>query len=306
MANRLPLEKQKLCLRLLVEGNSIRGTARIVGVDKDTVCKLILTFGRAAQNLLDEKLKGLTLDHLECDEIWSYVGKKQSRLTVDEKAERGDIGDMYLFTAVDAKTKLIPAFLVGKRSADNCRRFMQQLASRLVMPKPGAGDAHHFAPAQQVFITQISTDGFAGYPEAVDLAFGGHARFGTFIKEYKNANMSYTPSEMVGTKRKGITGISEFQSRSICTSHVERNNGTIRSFCKRFCRLTNAFSKKLEHHEAACALFVAYYNFCWRTRHTDYSGKRGKLRSTAAMMAGITDMLWSFDDLFGELLNYGA
>lgn len=304
MANKLPRETKKLCLRLLTEGNSIRGTARIAGVDKDTVCKLILDFGGCAQRFLDDVLNGLELEHLECDEIWSYVGKKQARLTVDEKAERGDIGDVYLFTAVDAKTKLIPAFLVGKRSADNCRRFMKQLASRLVMPKPGAGDAHGYVAARQVFITQISTDGFPGYPEAVDLAFGGHARFGTIIKEYKNATMTYTPSEMVGTKKTGIVGIDKFQERTICTSHVERNNGTIRSFCKRFCRLTNAFSKKLEHHEAACALFVAYYNFVWRTRHADNSGKGGKLRSTAAMMAGLTDHLWSFDELFEMLCNY--
>src|SRR3989337_1276582 len=150
MANRLSQDKQKLCLRLLTEGNSVRATGRIANVDKETVCKLILAFGQAAQNVLDERLTGLSLDHLECDEIWSYVGKKQARLTVEEKAERGDIGDVYLFTAVDQKTKLIPAFLVGKRSADNCRRFMRQLASRLVLPKPGAGDAHAYAPARQV------------------------------------------------------------------------------------------------------------------------------------------------------------
>lgn len=304
MANRLPLEKKKLCLRLLTEGNSIRGTARIADVDKDTVCKLILDFGRAAQNFLDERLTGLTLDHLECDEIWSYVGKKQSRLTINERAESAELGDVYLFTAVDAKTKLIAGFLVGKRSADNCRRFMRQLADRLVIPKPGAGDAHAYTAARQVFITQISTDGFPGYPEAVDMAFGGHAKYGQIIKEYRSNTMAYTPSEMVGTKRRGIVGINKFQTKTICTSHVERNNGTIRSFCKRFCRLTNAFSKKLEHHEAACALFVAYYNFVWRTRHADNSGKPGKLRTTAAMMAKVTDHLWSFDELFETLLNY--
>lgn len=304
MANRISTETRKLILRLLCEGNSIRSVSRVTGCHKTTVGRVILDFGRSAKVFLDEELKGLTLEHLECDEIWSYVLKKQARLTVEEKAERGDIGDMYLFTAIDQKTKLIPTFLVGKRSADNCRRFMVDLAKRLVLPKPGAGDAHAYQPARQVFITQISTDGFAAYPEAVDLAFGGHARFGVIIKEYRNANMDYTPSEMIGTKRTGYVGITKYQERTICTSHVERNNGTLRTFIKRFTRLTNAFSKKLECHEAAIATFIAYYNFVWRTRNTDRSGKAGKLRPTAAMMAGVTDHLWSFDEFYETVCRY--
>ena len=115
--------------------------------------------------------------------------------------------------------------------------------------------------------------------------------------------MDYTPSEMIGTKRKVISGnVTPF---TICTSHVERNNGTIRTFIKRFSRLTNASSKKLENHEAAIAMFIAYYNFVWRTRHSDKSGKPGKLRPTAAMMAKVTDKLWSFADLYNEVIQYG-
>lgn len=303
MANVLPHETRRLILRLLCEGNSIRSVSRVTGCHKGTISKVIVRFGNACKNFLDETLRNLELHHLECDEIWSYVAKKQARLTVEEKAERGDIGDVYLWTALDASTKLIASFAIGKRSADNARRFMVDLASRLVMPKPGAGDAHAYEPAKQIFITQISTDGFPGYPEAVDLAFGGHARFGTIIKEYKNAAMAYTPSEMVGTKRNMINGIRN--PLTICTSHVERNNGTIRTFVKRFARLTNAFSKKLENHAAACALFVAYYNFVWRTRHTDQSGKPGKLRPTAAMMAKVTDHLWTFEEFYEAVINYG-
>lgn len=305
MANVLSHDKRKMVLRMLCEGCSIRSTMRMTGVEKKTIGRLILMFGQACATFLDDRLRGLTLEHLECDEIWSYVGKKQSRLTVDERAERHDIGDVYLWTAVDATTKLIPAFVVGKRSADNARRFMVDLASRLVFPKAGEGDAHAFKPEHRVYITQISTDGFNAYPEAVDLAFGGKARFGTIIKEYKNASMTYTPSEMVGTKRTAFRGISEGQKRTICTSHVERNNGTIRTFMKRFARLTNAFSKKLENHEAAIAMFIAYYNFVWRTRYSDQSGKSGRLRPTAAMMAKVVPDLWNFDRLYNEVIQYG-
>jgi hypothetical protein len=123
--------------------------------------------------------------------------------------------------------------------------------------------------------------------------------------------MDYTPSEMIGAERRGIVGIAEREERSICTSHVERNNGTIRTFIKRFARLTNAFSKKLENHEAACAMFVAYYNFVWRTRRKDKRNKDdkqampGKLRPTAAMMAKVTDHLWTFDELYNTVIQYG-
>ena len=114
--------------------------------------------------------------------------------------------------------------------------------------------------------------------------------------------MDYTPSEMVSTKRRPLSG--RITPRSICTSHVERNNGTIRTFMKRFARLTYAFSKKLEHHEAACAMFVGFYNFVWRTRHTDQSGKSGQLRPTPAMMAGVTKKLWWFCDFYNEVIHY--
>ena len=162
---------------------------------------------------------------------------------------------------------------------------------RLVRPNtsPHASDAHAFRPGHYPYITQISTDGFTAYPEAVDLAFGPFARFGTIIKEYKNATMTYTPSEMVGTKRRGVQGINEHEMDGICTSHVERNNLTIRTFMKRFTRLALGFSKKLENLEAAVALHIAYYNFCWRP---------GKLRVTPAMAAGVVSDLWRMEDLY--------
>ncbi len=245
-------------------------------------------------------MTGLRLTHLQFDEQWTYVAKKQSRLTMDERAERADVGDVYLWTCIDQRTKLLPSFMIGKRSADNARRFMMDVAGRLVFPNAHASDQHAFGAGGYTPICQVSTDGFAGYPEAVDLAFGPYVRYGVIIKEYKNANMIYTPSEMVGTKRTGIRGISGRDQRSITTSHVERLNGTQRLFLKRLNRLTLCFSKKLENLEAAFAMFAASYNYCWQTR---MKGKSGKKRPTAAMMAGLAGHVWSFDELFAAVLN---
>jgi len=284
----MSIEKRNTILRLLVEGNSIRSTCRLMQTCIPSVLRQLLWAGDHCAEVMDRSFRGLTLNHLECDEIWTFVGKKQSRLTMTERAERGDIGDVYLWTALDQDTKLIPSFVVGKRSADMARRLMVDLSQRLVRPLASASDARDFKPTSYQYITQISTDGFAAYPEAVDLAFGPYVKYGTIVKEYKNAVMNYTPSEMVGTKRRGITGINRGQERTICTSHVERNNLTIRTFMKRFTRLALGFSKKFANLEAAINLHMAYYNFCWRP---------GKMRITPAMAAGVTERLWSFDDL---------
>lgn len=299
MPNILPREKKIEVLRHLVEGNTLRSTSRLTGVHRTTIQNLLVSFGSRCAEFMDRTLRGLTLDHIEVDEIWTFVAKKQSRLTIDERAERSDVGDVYVWYGVDTETKLAPSFIVGKRNADNARRLMVDLRSRLARnPNPHASDAHAYRPEGYTPITQISTDGFAPYPEAVDLAFGPYVKFGTIVKDYKNANMPYTPSEMVGTKRRGVYGIEEHEARTICTSHVERANLTMRTLLKRFTRLSLGFSKKLENLEAACAMYFAFYNFVWRTRHTDQSGKRGRLRPTPAMMAGVTDRLWSFEDLY--------
>jgi transposase-like protein/IS1 family transposase len=290
----------KLALRLLTEGMSIRATERTTGLHRDTVMKLMVHFGIACQQFMDERMRGLKLTHLQFDEQWTFVAKKQSRLTLDQRAESSTQGDMYLWTCVDQRTKLMPAFMIGKRSADNARRFMLDVSRRLTMPNPHASDAHAFAAGGYTPVVQISTDGFAAYPEAVDLAFGPYVKFGTIIKDYRNATMIYTPSEMVGTKRTGRRNIGQREERTICTSHVERLNGTQRLFMKRLNRLTYAFSKKLANLEAAFAMFAAYYNYCWQTRRPGNSGKK---RSTAAMMAGIAGHVWTFDELFDAVLN---
>jgi hypothetical protein len=207
MANVLSREDQIATLRLLVEGNSLRSVTRITGVHRTTTANLMLRFGEACRVMMDDQMRGLTLNHLEVDEVWTFVAKKQARLTVDEKATRHDIGDVYLWTVLDQETKLIPTFAVGKRSADNARRLMMDLRTRLVMPNAHASDAHGYQPGRYQPVTKISTDGFAAYPEAVDLAFGPHVEYGQIIKEYRNARMDYTPSEMVGTQRRNVRGI---------------------------------------------------------------------------------------------------
>jgi transposase-like protein/IS1 family transposase len=297
---RVPVADAKLALRLLVEGNSVRSTARITGLDKKTTLKLIVLFGDRCRTFLDERMRGLKLTHLEFDEQWTYIARKQSRLTVDEKAERHDVGDIYLWTCIDKTTKLLPSFLVGKRSADNARRFMMDVAGRFEFPNATASDARNFTVGGYKPIVQISTDGFAAYPEAVDLAWGPYVKYGVIIKEYRNATAIYTPSEMIGTKRTGIRGIDKRGERTITTSHVERLNGTQRLFLKRLNRLTYCFSRKLENLEAAFGMFAAWYNYCWQTRKP---GTSGKLRSTAAMMAGLAGHVWSFDELFETVLK---
>ena len=301
MCNVLSREKQIEVLHHLVEGNTLRSTARLTGIHRTTIMNLMVSFGQRCKAFMDAQLRNLTLEHVEVDEIWTFVEKKQGRLTPEEKSERFDIGDVYLWTALDQNTKLVASFVVGKRSADNARKLMVDLSHRLVMPKPHASDPHGYQPGGYIHITQISTDGFAAYPEAVDLAFGPYAKYGQIIKDYRNTDQPgrYGPPEMVGTERKGIFGIREDEERTICTSHVERHNLTIRTLMKRFTRLSLGFSKKLENLEAACAMFLAYYNFCWRTRDV----LNGRTRLPAAMLAGVVDRLMSFDDLFDAVMG---
>ncbi len=297
---RIDLQDGKLALRLLAEGMSIRATERTTMIHRDTLCRLLVLFGNACRRFLDGRMRGLVLGHLQFDEQWTYVYKKQARLTTTEREHSYDQGDIYLWTCIDQTTKLMPSFLIGKRSADNARRFMQDVANRLVWPNPHASDAHSFQQGGYKPIVQISTDCFAAYPEAVDLAFGPYAKYGTIRKDYRNATMIYTPSEMVGVRRRRVRGMAAHEQRTICTSHVERLNGTQRVFLKRLNRLTLCFSKKLRNLEAAFAMFAAYYNFCWQTRKP---GKSGQKRPTAAMMAGIAGHVWSFDELFAAVTS---
>ena len=283
MANVLKKELQLQVLHLLVEGNSIRSIERLTGVQKKTIGRLLIRVGNACQNLLDERMRDLHLRHIQCDEIWTYVEKKDARIPEAQKSYR--IGDQFVFIALDQDTKLIVNYAIGKRSADLTRRFMVDLRSRLIT---GSVFRKGGTP-----VVQISTDGFAPYPEAVDLAFGPNVRYGSIIKQYKNANRPYVPSEMIGTKRRNIFNM-EGREQSINTSHVERSNLTIRTFVRRFTRLTLGFSKKLENLNAAMALHVAHYNFC-RVHST--------IRKTPAMAAGVTNGIWTLEELVEKALQ---
>lgn len=305
MTNRISHQNRQMILRMLCEGNSIRSTSRVTGHHKNTVERVIREFGSASSLFMDDVMRDLTLTHLELDEMWTFVAKKQKRLTVEEKAARYDIGDVYLWTALDQPTKLIPSFIVGKRSADNARRFLMDLAGRLTFPTPNESDGNAYQQGAYRPVIQLSTDAFAAYPEAVDLAFGPYADYGQVKKEFRSADMPgrYAPAEIIATERRVIKG--DISPWSICTSHIERHNLTVRTFMKRFTRLALGFSKKLECLKAACAMFLAYYNFVWRTRYPDKSGRAGKLRPTAAMMAGVTERLWNFSTFYDTVLYYG-
>jgi IS1 family transposase len=289
MANTLPREKQIAVLKCLVEGNSIRGTERITGVYRNTVCRLLERFGRACESWLDLSLCNLNLSHIELDEIWTFCGKKQGKLKGHEK-HNPELGDQYLFLALDLDTKLIANFLVGKRTYETTRAFIEGLEKRLVRSPDTAGDNR----------PQISTDGWPSYPPAIARIFKGSARHGVLIKNYSNPEVGrYAPPNLKRTDRYSVRGIKQLWT--ICTSHIERCNLTIRTFMKRFTRLSLGFSKKLDNLTAAVALHIAHYNFCWRLREP---GSSGMLRPTPAMSAGLVDTLWSLEDLYDAVMEH--
>lgn len=290
MANVLKTEKQLLCLKMLSEGNSIRSVERTAGVHRDTVMRLMVRFGEGCATLLDSELRNLNLRHLQLDEQWTWVAKKQGKLTDQERATNPEIGDQFLFLAIDEETKLIASYAIGKRTEGTTREFIADLAARIVLPWDVNVHWDHKP--------QISTDGFGAYPGAILDTFGSRVQYGQIIKAYANEEMGrYAPPEVVQSERRRVQYVENLWT--ICTSHIERFNCTTRQFVKRFCRLTLAFSKKLDNLKAAVAMHLANYNWCWRTRQP---GNTSKLRPTAAMMAGVTDRLWSFEDLYNAVM----
>jgi IS1 family transposase len=277
VANILRREKQIEVLRLLVEGNSIRSTERLTGIHRDTITRLVRRFGDACRSFLDEAMANLSLEHIQCDEIWTFCRKKQGHCRGREINDP-TIGDQYLYTALDTSTKLLVSFTVGKRSSAMTNEFIADLEKRLVRPPVTSGSER----------PQISTDGWGPYVPSIANNFRGTVRHGVLIKNYVNPEVGrYAPPALVKADRFNVNGINDLST--ICTSHVERNNGTIRQWCKRFTRLTYAFSKRVENLAAAVALHVAFYNYC-RIHRT--------LRCTPAMAAGVIGELWSMDDLF--------
>jgi len=266
----VPLEKAVLALRLLLEGNSLRSTQRITGMDINTVMTLLVKAGERCQSLMDSRLRNLRMEHIQIDEIWTYVGKKRRNVREGDSPE---IGDQWVFVAIDADTKLVPAFHVGKRHLLDTRMFLWDLYGRL----EGR--------------TQITTDGLHHYAEGVPQAFGTDADFAQVIKmfdhgQFDTTEARYSPSPIVEVISRVRSG--DPDPDHISTSFVERQNLTMRMAIRRFTRLTNAFSKKLLNLKMAVAVHFAYYNFC-RVHST--------LRVTPAMEAKITDHVWTIAEL---------
>jgi IS1 family transposase len=272
---RLPMDKAESILKLLVEGMSIRSIERVTQVHRDTIMRLLLLAGERSRQLMDAKMRNLQSRYLQCDEIWTYIGKKRRNVRSGDSPE---LGDQWVFVAMDAESKLVASFRIGKRNWESTSSFMRDLYGRMA-------EDHR---------TQITTDGFFFYKQAVADAFALDADFAQLTKmfgdygQFDSPEARYSPPRISGVISKVRQG--DPDPDHISTSFVERQNLTMRMAMRRFTRLTNAFSKKLSHLKAAVALHFAYYNLC---------RVHGSLRVTPAMQSGIADHVWSI----GELLQ---
>jgi IS1 family transposase len=272
--NRLDSAKRAQVVSCLVEGNSIRATVRMTGVAKNTVVKLLCDLGRACSDYQDKAFVNLKCKRIQCDEIWSFVGAKEKNCSVEMKTKGA--GDVWTWTAIDADTKLVPCWFVGHRDAGCAYHFMHDLAERL---------------ANRV---QLTTDGHRAYLSAVEDAFGANIDYAMLQKIYGNVSDSpetrYSPAICMGARKAVISGNPDYNH--VSTSSAERQNLTMRMSMRRFTRLTNGFSKKVEDHEHALALYFMYYNFC-RIHQT--------LRVTPAMEAGVSDHVWELNEVIALL-----
>ena len=271
MAYVLAKEKQVAVIAALAEGSSIRSIERMTGINRNTIMNLGVRVGQGCAALLDAKMRDLTCNFLQFDELWGFIGKKQKHLLPEDDPTKGDV---WTFCAIDAETKLVPAFKVGKRDHLTANAFVSDVASRL-KNRP-----------------QVSTDGLSAYVGAIEDAFGANVDYGQIIKNYgtdqgdHHQERRYSAPAITFCEKREIAGHPDFDL--ICTSHVERLNATTRLHMRRLTRLTHAFSKKLENFEAAVALHFAYYNLV-RTH--------GSLKMTPAMFAGIERDFWTVKDL---------
>jgi IS1 family transposase len=269
--NRLPLERRAQIIGLLVEGNSLRATSRLADVSINTVTKLLVDVAAACESYQDRTLRGLKARRIQCDEIWAFVYAKAKNVPGAHAGEWG-YGDVWTWTAIDADTKLVPSWAVGRRDAFTAQAFIADLADRL---------AHR---------VQLTTDGNSVYLEAVEGAFGAEIDYGMLVKMYgadpAADQTRYSPAKCIGTVRRKVTGNPDMAH--VSTSYVERQNLTMRMSMRRFTRLTNAFSKKVENHKAAVTLHFMWYNF-GRIHKT--------LRVTPAMEAGVSDHVWALPEV---------
>jgi IS1 family transposase len=272
--NRLATSKQAAVIAALIEGVSVNATCRMTGVAKHTVLKLLKDLGCACAAYHDSHVHNLRVRRVQCDEIWAFVYAKQKNVTLEQMQQGA--GDVWTWTAIDADTKLIVSYTLGDRGADTAKAFMQDVASRIRTR------------------IQLTTDGHRVYADAVEDAFGADIDYAMLVKIYGASNdipeSRYSPATCIGCRTGVLNG--DPDPDYISTSFVERQNLSMRMGMRRFTRLTNGFSKKLENHGHMVALYFMHYNFC-RVHKT--------LRVTPAMEAGLTDHVWEIDELISRL-----
>lgn len=271
--NKLSIQDRVQILNCLSEGVGINAAARMTGKSKNTVLKLLADVGEACAAYQDRVMRDLQVDKIQVDEIWSFIGAKEKNVRKNDESH-ADFGDCYTFTAIDPVSKLMPCWLVGTRSAECTDDFLHDLASRM---------------GKRI---QLTSDGFGAYPNAVFDAFGYKVDYGILYKTYANEGMAkeakrrYSPAPMVSSEKHSAIGNPD--EKHISTSHVERANLSMRMGMRRFTRLTNAFSKKLENHMHAVSFYFMVYNFVKIHK---------SIKTTPAMEAGVTDFLWSMEDI---------
>jgi IS1 family transposase len=273
--NTLKLDRRIAVVRCLVEGNSIRSTVRITGVAKNTIVKLLVDLGAACERFHDGIMRNLECERVQCDEIWSFVGCKDKNVADEHRGQFGR-GDVWTWTAIDSESKLVLSWLVATRDADAALDFMQDVAMRL---------KHR---------VQLTTDAYKPYLNAVKGAFENDIDYAMLVKQYgidPTNETRYSPAICTSSTKRPKIGNPDMAH--INTSYVERQNLTMRMSMRRFTRLTNAFSKKVENHAAAVSLHFMYYNFA-RVHMT--------LKTTPAVAAGVTDHVWSLEEIV-NLLN---
>jgi len=273
--NQLTNERRTQVIKCLCEGLSIRATVRMTGVAKNTIVKLLAEVAEACGKFQDKTLRNLKCQKVQCDEIWSFCYAKEKNVPRDLKGQFG-YGDVWTWTALDADTKLIVSWRVGDRDAGTATEFIEDLAGRL---------------ANRI---QITTDGHRVYLQAIEQAFGSNVDYVMLVKLYgavRDKEATYSPAKCIGIRSVRIIG--NPKAEDISTSYVERSNLSMRMSMRRFARLTNAFSKKVENHIAALSLYFMFYNFC-RVHQT--------LRVTPAMEAGIADHVWGIEEIVALLV----
>lgn len=270
-AMNLPVDRALTCLHMLCEGNSVRAVERMTGTEKKTILRLLVQVGEGCERMMAETIKGVEVKDVQADEVWTYIRAKQGTVTRKQIADP-DAGDSFCYIGIERHSKLILAWHLGRRNGWDAHDFMEKLSR---------------ATAGQF---QLSTDGFNGYPNAVEYNLGARVDYAQVVKEFASAGgeeaRRYAPPRLIGQEKVVVSGTPD--EDRVSTSHVERANWTLRGHLRRFTRLSNGFSRKKSNLRAALALYFAYYNFC-RMHKT--------IRMTPAMAAGVTRKPWSLAEL---------